>query len=160
NGPELMFLRDTVLASIARSGAAFAINHGDVVFDAPDLYDRYIQLVAASAMPWHHCPGNHDMDPPGESSEDFATWHTVFGPAYYAFQYGGVTFLVLNNVQRMTTVSTYGGHADYRGCLGADQLTFIRNLLAHLDRNALVVASMHIPLVGLEDPSDPAGHTF
>ncbi len=154
-GPELMFLRDTVLSSIASSGAAFAINHGDVVFDAPDLYERYIQLVSASAMPWHHCLGNHDLDPVAGANESLATWHARFGPSYYAFQHGGVTFFILNNVQRVSS----GGHIGYRGCLGEDQLTFVRNVLAHVSPEALVVVSMHIPLVGLEDPHDPAGRT-
>ena len=154
-GPELMFLRDTVLASIASGGAAFAINHGDVVFDAPDLYARYIQLTSAAAMPWHHCPGNHDLDPVTDAGECLRTWHANFGPSYYAFQHGGVTFLILNNVQRISN----GRYIGYRGCLGPDQLAFVRNVLAHVPPDALVVTSMHIPLVGLEDPFDPAGHT-
>ena len=43
-------------------GAAFAINHGDVVFDDLSLYPRYLQMIGATGMPWHHCPGNHDIN--------------------------------------------------------------------------------------------------
>ena len=78
---ELDFLRDSTLAAIAQSGATFAINHGDIVFDDARLYPRYLQLTAATGMPWHHCPGNHDMNPISDRVSDcFETWRTVFGP--------------------------------------------------------------------------------
>jgi len=35
---------------------------GDVVFDDLSLYPRYLQILGASGIPWHHCPGNHDID--------------------------------------------------------------------------------------------------
>lgn len=156
---ELDYLRDTILTSVSSSGASFAINHGDIVFDAPELYPSYLELLGSTGMPWHHCPGNHDMDHSPDPMQCFSTWKRVFGPTHYAFQHGQVTFIVLNNVERLSqNVLTSSGHS-YRGAIGARQLAFVRNLLTHIPRDNLIVMSMHIPLVGFEDPNDPAGRT-
>ncbi len=155
---ELGYLRDSVLSTVIDSGAAFAINHGDVVFDRPDLHERYLNLIAGTGMPWHHCPGNHDMNAGGPTS-CFETWKRTFGPCHYAFQYGGATFILLNNVDRLPDgILTEGGY-DYRGLIGRDQLLFVERLLRHVPRDQLVVLSMHIPLVGWEDPYEPGGST-
>ena len=157
---ELDYLRDSTLAAIAQTGAAFAINHGDVVFDDATLYPRYLQLTAATGMPWHHCPGNHDMNRTNTVADDcFETWRAVFGPTSYAFQYGRATFIMLNNVERLQPGRSTASGYDYRGAIGDRQMQFIRNLLAHVPFDDLVVVSMHIPLLGFEDPSDPAGRT-
>lgn len=157
---ELDYLRETVLAAIAGSGASFAINHGDIVFDDLSLYPRYLQLVAATGLPWHHTPGNHDMNHvDGPGGDCFETWQAVFGPTAYAFQQGRATFILLNNVERLPHGQLTTTGYNYRGAVGARQLRFVLNLLAQVPTDDLIVLSMHIPLVGLEDPSDPAGHT-
>ena len=156
---ELGYLRDGVLPVVAQSHAVFAINHGDVVFDRPELYERYISLIAATGMPWHHCPGNHDMDRRSDGSGCFETWHKVFGPTHYAFEYGGALFILLNNVAPMPAGQLTSTDHDYRGHISWEQLAFVRNLLDRIPKDQLVVMSMHIPLVGWEDPADPSGHT-
>ena len=128
-------------------GAAFGINHGDVVFDDLSLYPRYLQILGASGIPWHHCPGNHDIN--SEARDDRTsreTWKRVFGPRHYAFQHAGATFILLDNVH-------YFGHnpgtpdsGRYCGRIGEQQLQFVRNVLAHVPPEQLVVLSMHIPL--------------
>ena len=45
-----------------RRAHLFAINHGDVVSDDLSLFRRYLTLLGTTGFPWHHCPGNHDMD--------------------------------------------------------------------------------------------------
>jgi hypothetical protein len=157
---ELDYLRDTVLDDVARSGAAFAINHGDVVFDDLRLYDRYLRLVAGTGIPWHHCPGNHDMNAASDHTADrFAVWKRKIGPTHYAFEFGRCTFIILNNVEPLPPGQLTSTGYDYRGAIGLEQLAFVRNLLARTPRDRLIVLSMHIPLVGFEAPDDPAGHT-
>ncbi len=157
---ELDYLRDSVLAVVAQSEAAFAINHGDIVADNAALYPRYLQLVAATGMPWHHCPGNHDMNHADKIGSDcFETWRSVFGPTSYAFQHGRATFIVLNNVVRLPPGQLTTSGYNYQGALGERQLRFVRNLLAMVPADHLVVLSMHIPLVGFEDPNDASGRT-
>lgn len=159
NLQELGFVRDAILSRAASSGAAFAIHHGDVMGDDLALYERYVDLVAETGIAWHHCPGNHDMNcDAGERGLAFETWKRVFGPPYYAFQYGGTTFTVLNNVmpaENQRNPSAIG----YRGMLGTRQLKFVANLLANVPRDQLVVLSMHIPLTSHEDPDSPADNT-
>jgi hypothetical protein len=55
-------------------------------------------------------------------------------------------------------LSSHGG--SYAGRIGEHQLQFVRNLLAHINRDHLVVVSMHIPLVSHKDPSNPSDSTI
>ena len=99
NGTELGYLRDDIVAGALGMRAAFGINHGDVVFDDLSLYPRYLQILSATGIPWHHCPGNHDIN--SEARDDRGsreTWKRVFGPRHYAFQHAGATFIMLDNV--------------------------------------------------------------
>ena len=49
--------------------------------------------------------------------------------------------------------------ARYAGLIGERQLQFVRNVLAHVPREQLVVLSMHIPLVTYQDPARPSDNT-
>jgi hypothetical protein len=155
---EVGYLRDSVLPAVIESGAAFAINHGDVVFDRPDLYPRYFDLIASTGMPWLHCPGNHDMDH-GPPHASFETWKRTFGPCHTAFHFGGATFILLNNVERLPASQLTPGGYNYRGAFGRDQLTFVQAVLAALPPERLVVISMHIPLVSADGSNEPASVT-
>lgn len=155
NDLELGYVRDDIITGVIERNAAFGIHHGDVVGDNLGLYPRYLQLLGATGVPWYHCAGNHDIDreaPTDATSRE--TWQKFFGPRYFAFQYADATFLILDNV-------TYAGRTDgsYRGAFGERQLTFVRNVLRHVPRDALVVASMHIPLRCTLDPLNPADTT-
>jgi hypothetical protein len=160
NGTELAYLRDDIIASTLGCGAAFAINHGDIVFDDLALYPRYLDMLGATGIRWHHCPGNHDIN--SEARDDRhsrETWKRVFGPRHYAFQHAGATFIVLDNVH-------YFGHnpgrprsGQYCGLIGAKQLAFVHNVLGHVPDDQLVVVSMHIPLANYQDPTNPADNT-
>ena len=47
----------------------------------------------------------------------------------------------------------------YCGRIGQQQLQFVRNVLAQVPLEQLVVVSMHIPLVTYQDPGNPADNT-
>jgi hypothetical protein len=155
NPAELGYLRDDIAAAMLGVRAAFGINHGDVVADDLSLYPRYLQVLAATGIPWHHCPGNHDLNhaarDDGASRE---TWKRVFGARHYALQHAGAIFLVLDNVE-------YFGRASgrYRGWFGPRQLAFVRNVLRQVPPEQLVVLSMHIPLSCYLDPNCAADTT-
>ncbi len=153
-GRELSYLSTDLAATALGSTAAFALVHGDIVFDDLSLYPRYLDIIGATGLTWHHCPGNHDMNAEAQTTAlAFETWKQTFGPCHYAFQRGRATFIVLNNVSR-----TRGGERDYGAEITPDQLAFVRNLLAHLPRDGLVVLSMHIPLMSRPDIADPVPH--
>ncbi|MBO0763514.1 MAG: calcineurin-like phosphoesterase family protein [Hyphomicrobiaceae bacterium] len=151
---ELSYVRDDIVAGLLGvGGAAFGINHGDVVADDLSLYPRYLSLLGSTGFTWHHCPGNHDINyaaPDDRHSRE--TWKHTFGPRSYAFQHGQATFFILDNVE-------YLGRGRYRGALGVRQLQFIRNVLTRVPREHLVVLSMHIPLVCYLEPDNPADTT-
>jgi hypothetical protein len=151
---ELNYVRDDIVAAmLGVSGAAFGINHGDVVADDLALYPRYLRLISSTGIPWHHCPGNHDLNYAARDDRHSRdTWKRTFGARHYAFQHGEATFLVLDNVE-------YLGEGRYRGALGTRQLQFVRNVLGRVARDRLVVVCMHIPLACYLDPANPADTT-
>lgn len=154
NGRELSYLSSDLGAVATDTKAAFALVHGDVAFDDLTLYPRYLDIIGATGLTWHHCPGNHDMN--GEATDSrfaFETWKQTFGPCHYAFQHGRATFFVLSNVSRIT-----GGERNYGAEITRDQLNFVRNVLAHVPRDQLIVLSMHIPLMSRPDVADPVPH--
>ncbi len=164
NEGELAYLRDDILAATLPIGAAFALVHGDVVADDFNLYPRYLGMLAATDIPWHHCPGNHDMNLDARDDQySRETWKRVFGPRHYAFQYSGATFLVLDNVHYRGWNPGRPLSGTYCGRIGTEQLAFVRNMLAHVPPNELVVLSMHIPLTTSNgsgnDPANPADNT-
>jgi len=71
------------------------------------------------------------------------TFERVYGPSYYAYNYANVHFIVLDDV-------LWKGRG-YDGVIGEKQLNFIRNDLATVPEDRLVVLMMHIPLVSVED---------
>ncbi len=160
NDGELAYLRDDIIASIPGSGAAFAISHGDVAFDDLALYARYLQIIGATGIAWHHCPGNHDIN--WDARDDRwsrETWKRVFGPRHYAFQHGDATFILLDNVHYFGQNAASAHSGKYVGRIGDEQLQFVRNVLANTAREQLAVLSMHIPLATYQDPENPADNT-
>ena len=148
---ELGYVRDDVVAQLGEVPAAFAIVHGDLMFDDLAFYDRFNRMMGTAGIAWHACPGNHDMN--YEAADDALsreTWKRVFGARHHAFQHGGTTFILLDNVEYLGTDPARplaAGH--YRGRFGPRQLAFVRNVLAHVPRDGLVVISHHIPLYTL-----------
>ena len=59
---ELGYVRDDVVAQMGEVPAAFAIAHGDLMFDDLAFYDRFNRMMGTAGIPWHACPGNHDMN--------------------------------------------------------------------------------------------------
>lgn len=157
---ELDYVRDALLTCASASGAAFAIHHGDVMGDDLGLYERYTEMLRATGLAWHHCPGNHDMNLESrDGHEAFETWKRVFGPPHYAFQHGEATFILLNNVEYFGWDNIPSGKRGYRGRIGARQLAFVENVLRYVPEHHFIVVSMHIPLVCFEDPTSEADLT-
>ncbi|GIW74697.1 MAG: hypothetical protein KatS3mg103_1219 [Phycisphaerales bacterium] len=124
--------------------ARLAIALGDVMFDDLSLLQPYIEAMSVLGVPVHNVHGNHDMnfDVPDDRHAD-ATWRRLFGPGTYAFTVGRAHFIVLDDV-------VYEGDKRYRGDLDDDQLAFVRNVLALVPRDDLIVLAMHIPLPSVQ----------
>lgn len=138
------FAYDVVRELTARGDASFAIILGDLVFDGLHMFAPLNQVMAQLGMPWYAVIGNHDMNHDATQDRDAdETFERTYGTPYYAFEYGRVHFLVLDNVDWQ------GGK--YAAGLGTKQLAFIRNYLRYVPRNNLVVLFMHIPLQQLPE---------
>ncbi len=142
-GTEIGYVRDDVASELVGTDAAFAITLGDIMFDALWLYDYYNGVMAKVGIPFFNVIGNHDMnyDAADDTNSD-ETFHRHFGPNYYAWDHGQVHFMALDTVEWKG--AEHGGH--YRGYLGERQLAWIKDDLAHVPADKLIVLCMHIPL--------------
>jgi hypothetical protein len=153
---EVGYIRDDVVSVVDGSQAAFGITHGDIMFDDLSYYPRYNRIVGSIGLPWFNCRGNHDMNLEAPDNTHAAeTFKRVFGARWLAFQYGAATFILLDNVDYLgTDPSKPNGSGKYRGHFGDRQLGFVRNVLANVPRESLVVISFHIPLKTLATTDD------
>ncbi len=138
------FAYDIFRELVGTGKAAFATILGDIVFDGLHMFEPLNRVMARVGIPWYPVMGNHDMnyDTPEDRYAD-ETFERVYGTPYYAFEYGKVSFIVLDIVDRQGD--------RYKAGLGERQLAFIRNYLRHVPRSNLVVLLMHIPLAELPE---------
>jgi hypothetical protein len=149
NEQEVEYLEKGIIAE-ARNvpDIRFGITLGDLVGDRLDLHPLYKQAIRSMGIPWYNVMGNHDMN--YDAKEDrFSdeTFEANFGPNNYAFNYGEAHFIVLDDVLYPHPVTGRG----YWGGFREDQLAFVKNDLAHVSHDRLIVVSMHIPLMDAED---------
>ncbi len=146
---EDMFREDVINELIGNPhGALFGVTVGDIVNDNLALYERHIPIMGLIGIPQWYLPGNHDIN--FESPDDkhsLETYKRYFGPPNYSFDYGQVHFIALDNV-------AYDGTSGYIGQLSEDQLRWIRNDLASVPRESLIVIATHIPLITYAEGGD------
>jgi C terminal of Calcineurin-like phosphoesterase len=155
---EIDFIRDDVLSALSGVEAAFGITAGDIMFDDLSLYGRYNRIIGQIGLPWWNIGGNHDLNFEAPSARYCReTYKRVFGANYYAFEYGDVLFLMLDNVDYLGADPTKPRRAGkYRGFFGERQLDFVANVLKETENTRLVAAFMHIPLQNYLNPDDPS----
>ena len=151
NQTEIDYIAHDIVEQVARDivavDAKFGLSLGDEMFDDLSLYDSLNRTVGTIGLPWYNTVGNHDMnyDSPDDALST-ETFKRVYGPNYYAFNYGKVHFIVLDNV--IWHGSATGG---YHGEITEKQLEFVKNDLAMVPKDRLLVVAMHIPLVDVRN---------
>jgi hypothetical protein len=147
---EVDYIGHDVVQELIGTDASFGVTLGDIVFDDLNVFQPLNRTIALIGIPWYNVIGNHDinLDAQHDRHSD-ETFESIYGPAYYSFDYGQVHFLVLDDIEWL--VPEPGGKGSYRGGLGGDQMEFIRNDLALIPEDQLVVLMMHIPLVDVAD---------
>ncbi len=153
------FLSHDLIEELSHVDTAFGITLGDLVDNNLDMYEPLVQTVGLLQRPWRHVIGNHDLnqDSPNNQYAD-ESYERVFGPSHYAFNYGKVHFVAFDDV-------LWQGKG-YVGRFGEEQLQFLRNDLALVPEDYLIVPLMHIPLNEVEDRDaffailDDFPHTF
>lgn len=134
-------------------GAVLGMTLGDVVFNDLAVFPPLKRSIALLGLPWYNVLGNHDMnfDAADDRYSD-ETWEHYFGPSYYSFDHGPVHFIVLDDVVWVAAdPSDKKAKGKYHGGLGAKQMEFIRNDLASIPQDQLVVLTMHIPITEIEE---------
>lgn len=151
NRTELGYMaRDTVQELIG-SDASFGVTLGDILFDDLSLFETHNSIVALIGVPWWNVIGNHDLnfDSPDDKHSD-ETFERFYGPNYYAYSWGPVNFVVLDNVMWGGSRAS-GGTGSYTGEIAEEQLRFLENLLPHFPDDELLMLMMHIPLKDSEN---------
>lgn len=121
----------------------FGLSLGDLVGDDLDLHSPYIDAVKEVGVPWYNVMGNHDMNYEAEAdSLSDETFESNFGPANYAFNYGKVHFIILDDILYPDPRDGDG----YQGGFRKSQLDFVQNDLKFVDKDKLIVLAFHIPL--------------
>lgn len=142
------FARGVVAEVEGIENVHFGLSLGDLVGDDLSLFSPYIQTLKKVGVPWYNLLGNHDLNYDAETDAlSDETFEAHFGPANYAFNYGKVHFIILDDV---LYPNPKGGRG-YWGGFREDQLNFIENDLKHVPKDHLVVLAFHIPL------SEPEG---
>lgn len=124
---------------------------GDIVFDRPELFSPYKDVVSTLGIPFYQSLGNHDMDYTGITEESSVkSYQDAFGPAYYSFNRGDIHYIVLDNV------FYYGYSYQYMGYIDQRQLDWLKLNLSHVKPGSTVFVTLHIPTRYGESPSNPS----
>ncbi|MEM9043974.1 MAG: calcineurin-like phosphoesterase family protein [Pseudomonadota bacterium] len=158
---EIGYVRETVgkmLATRDLSQTECLIFEGDVMGDDLTLYDRFKDIIAVGGVPQYFVAGNHDLDFDADSDQhSFDTFRREWGPEYYSFDIGDVHFVVLDNVRYPCNgvddhaFCNPAGRPSYNGVIHERQLDWLRNDLAHVPEDKLIVVNAHIPFVTFTD---------
>jgi hypothetical protein len=145
---EVDYIAHDVVEELIGTEARFGVTLGDIVFDNLNLFEQLNGTIALIGVPWYNVIGNHDINSDAKDDEHSdETFESVYGPAYYSFDYGPVHFIVLDDIQWVVE----GDKRHYEGGLGPKQMEFIKNDLSDVPDDQLVVLLMHIPLVDVND---------
>jgi hypothetical protein len=145
NQKEIDYIAHDVVEKLIGSNAAFGVTLGDLVYDDHSLFPSLNKTQGLIGLPWINVPGNHDLnfDAPHDSLSN-ETIKRIYGPPYYSFDYGGVHFIVMEDIEWFGETREEKGH--YEARIDEEQLVFLKNDLALVPRNQWVVLFMHIPL--------------
>lgn len=134
--PQLKRLIDT----IGPDTYGFAL--GDLVWNSPKLYPKYIEETSRLGIPVFSVIGNHDHNEKVHndtgSDRDF---RNHLGPTYYSVNIGSCHLVALDDV-------LYRGKKhrnDYSGRLTEAQLQWLEKDLAHVPDSMTVIVGLHIP---------------
>jgi len=143
NEQEVDYLARDIVQELVGTDAAFGVTLGDIVMNDLSLFEDVAGTMGRVGIPWYNVIGNHDSNYDGQISNQFAdeSFERVFGPSYYSFDYGRVHFVVLDDIYWTPPDAWYSIRLD------RNQMAFLRNDLALVPQEQLVVLMMHIPIV-------------
>lgn len=142
---EVDYIFRDAVEELIGTDAAFGVSLGDNVADDPELMEEINKGIAHIGIPWYNTFGNHDSDRDAKlNSERDDTFERIFGPSTYAFEYGNVAFIGLNNIY-------FNEKGKYRPHFTEEQLKFVESYLEYVPDEKLVVLYMHAPIVACDN---------
>ena len=149
NMQEIEWLAHDVIEEVIGIDAVFGLSLGDLVGDDLSLFHPLNEVMATVGIPWYNVHGNHDMNFLA-TDDRYAdeTFERVYGPTCYSFDWGPVHFINIDNVHFYHDEEN---KPRYLSEVGERQLTFVRNDLAFVPKDQLIVLSLHIPLTEMRD---------
>ncbi|MEM7614676.1 MAG: calcineurin-like phosphoesterase C-terminal domain-containing protein, partial [Pseudomonadota bacterium] len=158
---EVTYVRETagnLLATRDNSNTECLIFAGDVMGDDLSLYPRFKEIIAVGGVPQYYVGGNHDVDFDAETDQhSFDTFRREWGPEYYSFDIGNVHFVGLDNVRYPCNgvdphpFCAEDANHTYNGVISQRQIDWLRNDLAAVPEDKLIVLVAHIPFVTFTD---------
>jgi hypothetical protein len=162
---EIGHVRDSTLDGILGedlAGAECMVMLGDVMGDDLSLLPRFKSVFSTVGLPQYYIHGNHDYDFDATTDEHSAdSWRNLYGPNYYAFEIGEVTFIALDNVVYPCGPEDSGpGGRDacadpeqtvYNGRVTERQMQWLAGILENTPEDRLIVMMHHIPFVSFID---------
>jgi hypothetical protein len=149
-----LMARDVIDPIIAEgTDAALTLSLGDIANNNLEMLPPLQKVMGRLGLPHYYAPGNHDenYDAPNDALA-YDTWKRVMGPEYYSFNWGPVHFLVLDDVIWHPATETEKGK--YTAGIHEEQMEFIRNDLALVPKDRLVVYQFHIPVTQLANRNE------
>lgn len=142
---EVEYVFHDVIEELIGTDASFGVTLGDIAFDNLNTLEAQNRGIALIGIPWYNVIGNHDlnMDARTDVHSD-ETFERIYGPNYYSFDFGNVHFIALDDVDWQFPEGAERGR--YAAGLDEQQMEFIRNDLALIPEDQMVVLMMHIPL--------------
>jgi 3',5'-cyclic AMP phosphodiesterase CpdA len=145
------------LEQVKKAAPAFVVHLGDVVHPVPHL-PAYVpackvatELMAASGLPFHFVPGNHDVGDkislvtPAHEIDDFSLeiYERLVAPSYKSFDVAGLHFVIFN-------ASLIGSSL----AAEAAQFAWLEQDMA-MNRGRRIFLFMHYPLF-MAEPNEPS----
>jgi hypothetical protein len=143
---QINYLGEVATDELLKSDYAFTMVLGDMVGNTLPLLPQVKATLGKSQKACYYAIGNHDRDRGAfddPAIQDNDSYEAVYGPDYYSFNWGQTHFLVLNNVLTVEPRNQKG--SDYVPGIHPMQLEFIKNDLATVPEEKLVVVCAHIP---------------
>ena len=121
---------------------AYGIQLGDIVWNKPDMYPTYKNLMTQVSVPTFSVIGNHDHNEGIKndtgSDKDF---RDAMGPTYYSVNIGDAHLVVLDDV----LYSGASGRNDYSGCITDQQMAWLEKDLSYVSKDKMIILGVHIP---------------
>lgn len=153
NLKEVDYISEDIIPELIGTDATLGVTLGDIVFDDLSCFSAVNEAYSLVGIPWYNVIGNHDINFDVKNRKMAnETFERIYGPSYYSFDYGNVHFVVTDNINYVVPEGAQRG--SYTAKFGDEQLEFIKNDLALVPDDSLVVLMMHIPLEGTEDRQD------